>query len=74
MKSPRFTDSHRFSRPYVGAEASSRPGYLAERFATIRAEQEATAASQWTEEELRALKASKRPALVVNRIKTARKA
>ena len=48
MKSPRFTDSHRFSRPYIGAEASTRPGYLAERFAQIRAEQEATAASRAT--------------------------
>ena len=48
MKIPRYTDSHRFTRPYVGAEASTRPGYLAERFAQIRAEQEAAAASRAT--------------------------
>ena len=48
MKQIKFTDTHRFSRPYIGAEASTRPGYLAERFAQIRAEQEATAASRAT--------------------------
>ena len=48
MKSPKWTDSHRFSRPYVNAEESAKPGYLTERFATIRAEQEAAAASRAT--------------------------
>ena len=48
MKLPRYTDSHRYRRPYIGAEASSKPGYLAERFAQIRAEQEAAAASRAT--------------------------
>ena len=46
MKLPRYTDSHRYRRPYIGAEASSKPGYLAERFAQIRAEQEAQRAGK----------------------------
>lgn len=41
MRPVKFTDSHRFQRPYVTAEASKREGYLAERFAEIRAEQAA---------------------------------
>ena len=48
MKPARYTDSHKFSRPYVNAEESAKPGYLAERFAQIRAEQEAAAASRAT--------------------------
>ena len=58
MKIPRYTDSHRFTRPYVGAEASTRPGYLAERFAQIRAEQEAAAASRATK--LRSIKTGRK--------------
>ena len=40
MSKPRFTDTARFVRPYVPAEQSKEEGYLARRFAEIRAEQE----------------------------------
>ena len=40
MSKPRFTDSHRYPRPYVPSEQSKEEGYLARRFAEIRAEQE----------------------------------
>ena len=46
MRPVKFTDSHRFARPYVNAEESAKPGYLAERFAQIRAEQEAERATK----------------------------
>ena len=39
MKSPKFTDAAKHSRPYVSAEASKRPNYLRAKFARIRAEQ-----------------------------------
>ena len=42
-RSPKFTDASRFSRPYVRAEASRKPGYLSAKFKRIRAEQEANA-------------------------------
>ena len=37
-KDPRFSDDHRFKRPYVDAEATKKEGYLAARFKKIRAE------------------------------------
>ena len=42
-RSPRFTDASRYARPYVRAEASRKPGYLAAKFRRLRAEQEANA-------------------------------
>ncbi len=39
-KPPRFTDAHRFPRPYVTAEQSRAAGYLADRFRLIREQQE----------------------------------
>lgn len=44
MKSPRFTDLHRFQRAYADVEATKKPGYLARKFARIRAEQAAAEA------------------------------
>lgn len=40
MKTPRWTDSHRFTQPYVPAEQSKAEGYLAKRFQVIREQQE----------------------------------
>ena len=44
MSKIRYTDSDRYKRPYVTAKYSQEPGYLARRFAEIRAEQERVAA------------------------------
>ena len=40
VKPVRFTDSHKFNRPYVDSKASSEPGYLSSRFKQIREQQE----------------------------------
>ena len=40
MSKIRYTDSNRYRRPYVTSKDSQEPGYLARRFAEIRAEQE----------------------------------
>ena len=40
MKTPRFSDKHRFSRPYADAKASSEPNYLRDKFQAIREQQE----------------------------------
>ena len=34
-KTPRFTDSLRYKRPYADSKASAEPGYLASRFKEI---------------------------------------
>lgn len=39
MKTPRWTDKHRYPMPYVTAEQSRAEGYLAERFRLIREQQ-----------------------------------
>ena len=39
MSRVRYTDASRYPRPYVTAKDSQEPGYLARRFAEIRAEQ-----------------------------------
>jgi len=39
VKTPRFSDMHRFQQPYADAKASMEPGYLAARFAAIREQQ-----------------------------------
>lgn len=44
---PRFSDAYRYPTGYADAEQSRKPGYLAGKFAAIRAEQEqARAATQ----------------------------
>lgn len=35
MKTPRFTDSARFSEPYADEKASKEPNYLRDKFARI---------------------------------------
>lgn len=40
MSKPKWTDAHRFTTPYVSAEASKEVGYLARRFAEIRERQQ----------------------------------
>ena len=46
-KPVRFTDTDRFPYgPYADAKASQEPGYLAARFAAIRARQQATEAEK----------------------------
>ena len=44
MSKIRYTDSNRYRRPYVTSKDSQEPGYLARRFAEIKAEQERDAA------------------------------
>ena len=44
MSKIRYTDRARYQKPYVTAKDSQEPGYLARRFAEIRAEQEKDAA------------------------------
>ena len=39
MKHPRYTDKHRFRKPYADAKASQEPGYLAQRFEAIKEQQ-----------------------------------
>jgi len=38
MKSPKFTDSHKFQRPYSPAAETEKAGYLAAKFTRIRRE------------------------------------
>ena len=40
VKPVKFTDAHKFPRPYADAKASQEPGYLAKRFQMIREQQE----------------------------------
>lgn len=48
MKTPRFTDTHRFGREvsYTGAEQTREPGYLKKRFEEIRVAQLAKEATE----------------------------
>ena len=47
MKTPRYTDRHKFKNsPYADAKASSEPGYLAQKFAAIRERMDANEAEQ----------------------------
>ena len=39
MKTPKYTDTHRHARGYADSAETEKPGYLARRFAKIRAEQ-----------------------------------
>ena len=55
-RSPRYTDLHRYPRPYTYSEASAEPGYLAARFAEIRAEQAAATEQAKRDETERAAK------------------
>jgi len=44
MKTPRFSDLEKHQRPYATVEESRKPGYLARKFARIRADQAAAEA------------------------------
>ena len=43
---PRYTDSHRYTTPYVTAKETEEPGYLAAKFKAIRESQEKDAAEK----------------------------
>jgi len=51
MKSPKFTDSHKFQRPYSPAAETEKAGYLAAKFTRIKRElrEKETAATEAVE-------------------------
>jgi len=51
MKSPKFTDSHKFQRPYSPAAETEKAGYLAAKFTRIKRElrEKETAATEAAE-------------------------